>query len=177
MSSRRSLYRVLGFGLRVRKCVMSATGSTRRTLGLRLPHCGLVLLSIVVKRVSKFGVTDVVGGGGSARGVPVVFVATGSARGSALAKFGLKTSSCVSGPFSLHRIVVEMGTILQHATNMRARIPRRLVCGKLSIGVPGGGMSVGGRRVSLAGGRFRVLLLLLRGRKHMFSHRSVLTGM
>lgn len=178
ISSRRSLYRVLGFGLRGRKCFISATGSTRRTLGVRLARCGLLLLSIVVKRVSKFGVTGVLGGGGTATSVPVVFVATGSARGSAMAKFGLKTSSCVSGPFSLHRIVTHIGTILQHADPARkGRTRRRLRCGKLLISVAGGGIDVSNVRVSLAGGRFRVLLLLLRGGNHMFSHRSVLTGM
>lgn len=176
ISSRRSLYRVLGFGLRGRKCRMSATGSTRRTLGVSVDDCGLLLLSIVVKRVSKFGVTGVLGGSGGATRIPVVFVATGSARGSAIAKFGLKTSSCVSGPFSLHRIVTHIGTMLHHATAMRARgTPRRVACRALAVSVAGGGMDVSSRRMTLAGGRFRVLFLLLRGGNHMFSHRSVLT--
>lgn len=175
ISSRRSLYRVLGFGLRGRNCRISATGSTRRTLGVSVDDCRLVLLSMVVKRVSNFGVTGVLGGSGGATGIPVVFVATGSARGSAIANFGLKTSSCVSGPFSLHRIVTHIGTMLQHATATRAReTPRQLICRSLIVSVAGGGIDVSNRRIRLAGGRFRVLLLLMRGGKHMFSHRSVL---
>lgn len=175
ISSRRSLYRVLGFGLRGRNCRISATGSTRRTLEVSVNDCDLLLLSIVVKRVSNFGVTDVLGGSGGATQVPVVFVATGSARGSAIANFGLKTSSCVSGPFSLHRITTHIGTMLEHAQRKRARrTPRRVICGALMLSVVGGGIYVSNRRTPLAGGRFRVLLLLLRGGKHMFSHRSVL---
>lgn len=176
ISSRRSLYRVLGFGLRVRKCRMSATFDTRRTLGVSVTSCRLLLLSIVVNRVSKFGVTDVLGGRRGATSVPVVFLATGSARGSVLANFGLKTSSCVSGPFSVHRIITHIGTILHHASSGRG-IPRGryLGCRALSLSAGHVGTSMSKRRIPLAGGRFRVLGLLLRGGKGIFSHRRVLS--
>lgn len=161
----------------MRKCRISATGSTRRTLRVSVTSCSLLLLSIVVKNVDKFRLTGGLGRGPVATRIPVVFLATQSARGSALAKFGLNTSSCVSGPFSVHRIVMHVHTMLHHATrrgNDTSR-PGIVNCRKLILSLSEGAIDVSNRTIPFAGARFRLLRLLLRRGNEIFSHRRLVS--
>ncbi len=177
MSSRRALYRILGVGLRGRKCSISATLDTRRTLEVSLEGCSLVLLSVVVKRVDKVHLTEVLGTSIDASSVPVVFYATHSSRSSVIGNLGLNTSSCVAGPCSMEGIVTEIGAILEEASKRgMTRHGGSLSISKLSLSLSLGAYRISNRRIGLAGGRFRLLTFLVTGGNGVYSESRVLTG-
>lgn len=154
-----------------RKCRVLGTCSKVRTLRvLRGRRIGLLVVSIVVPELSKVHTALGVHRGGD---LPVVVLSTGSRSASGVLKLGVNTSSCMAGPFGPLRLITQIGSRLEQfgRLNKATRRPGRAVCGmnNLRVGSSLGRMAMSKRFIGLAPVRCGVLLLLVGGRKGMFS--------
>lgn len=120
--------------------------------------CSVTMLSIVVPGGSNFALTRRVHR--RATSLPVMFLATGALGRSVLRNFGVNTSSCVAGPFSVRRLIFHMRTVLHHMHNGGAG--RSAVCrvNGFAFSARGRLLAVNSRRAGLAAGRGRLLTLL-----------------
>lgn len=132
---------------------------------LRGGRFSLVLLSIVLPGVDNFRLVSCVGNFSA----PMVFVATGSSVSSEICKLGLKTSSCVAGPFGVSRLRTEISTMLQECGGTGAGLD----FGSVMVSAGSEVIAGGKMRVSLALGRCRVLLLFMHGGGVTLCHRVV----
>lgn len=107
----------------------------------------------------------------SAHGLPVVVLATGDDRCSAIMNLSDKTSSCVPGPFHVVRLVSEVHTLLEEA---RSSNTRRCQAKGLCIYPSERVTAMSGGGMGLALGRCRMLYLLLGGDKAMLSEARLL---
>lgn len=82
-----------------------------------------------------------------------------------MGKLGVKTSSCVLGPFSRRRLLTEVRTILEEARSRR----KVLSFGNLMLGPGSCRLLFRSGRVLLAPGRFTVVKLFLKGQGGIFS--------
>lgn len=148
---------------------MMGTCSKRRTL--RVLHAGgvsLVIVSIVVPGLSKVHTAFRTHG---ADDVPVVVLSTGARSTSGVLKLGIKTSSCIAGPFGPLRLITHIGSRLQHCAALSDAPSNSTICrtNNLIVGSRLGGIAMSKRRIGLAPVRCGVLLLLVGGGKGMFS--------
>ncbi len=135
-------------------------------------HCSLYILSIVVPGGSNFRLTRRVHRVGAR--VPVVFLATGGLGRSVFSKFGVNTSSCVAGPFSVRRLIFHVRTVLHHIGN--GGIGRAGVCGLngFAFSARHRVLTVNSGRAGLAAGRDRLLSLLYTRTGSILRHRLTL---
>lgn len=162
MRSSRDVHRVRDVTLGGDGCVIDTFRGTGRFCGgLSRLMPSLVLLSIVLPSRDNCSVIEGLEGHPTARSVPVVVIATGAARVSVVGKLSKNTSSCVGGPFSVVRLVAEMGTLLEEATGRR---PGLLGLSSLIVSRRHRIIAIGGRPISLACGRCRLLELLVNDR-------------
>lgn len=159
--------------LRGRGCRVVRTrgkGRTLRLLGGR--RISLYLLSVVVPRVSKCRILRRLHG---ADGVPIVVLSTGSTSSRGVLKLGLKTSSCLTGPFGPLRTMTHIGSGVHQFCTLKAT---RLSSGVLAIQSlrlsPRNYMLGGGKRpVRLASMRCQVVRLFVGRPKGIFAGRRV----
>lgn len=160
--------------LRDRKCgIFRTTSNVRKLRILRGRRVRLTVVSVVVPHVSKVHVAV-----GLHRGCsfPMVVLSTGSRRISGVAKLGVKTSSCIAGPFAPVRLVTHIGSRLEHCHEfLRGLAPRRgmRIVKKLRVGRSAMRIAVSNGPIGLAPVRCGVLLLLTGGPKEIFSSRRV----
>lgn len=174
--SRREITRLLGEKLRRSNCRIIITFS--KVVKLQVFGSGafrLVVSSVVLPGLSNFRLSGRVEGVGPT--VPVLVLATLKSASSGLRKFSTNTSSCVIGPFSFERLGTHVGMLLGHSTRGVQRMPRRLVCTSLGVGLGDGAMCEGRYRVGLSPGRCGLLICVMRGTRHMLDHMRVTSGM
>lgn len=177
-SSSGSVMRTVSVCLARRKCRILGTCSNSRTVGmLGDGRISLLVVSIVVPQLSKVQTAL-----GVQRGVdlPVVVLSTGSRSTSGVLKLGVNTSSCVAGPFGPLRLMTEMGSRLEHCARLKDATESsgrdRFQAKKLIVESSLGRIAISNRGIGLAPVRCGVLLLLIGGRKGIFSVGRVCRG-
>lgn len=160
-------------------CRIAATIGKRSTLrGMRRTSPRVVLDSILVPHVSNVRLIGRLGKGLSAYRVPIILLATHARVRRGLRKLGVKTSSCVAGPFSSHLLMFHYGGLIGGHHGLR-----RCFAGRPAIRAPiltAGPLS--GRFLSrivtmfrrrLSSSSFAVSVLT---RRVLISHAEVCTG-
>lgn len=153
-----------------RKCSMAITGgigSTCRVLGGRA--FSLCVLSLALPSNDNCSMYHRVGGSNS---FPMVFLATCSSRIGIIVNLSLKTSSCVSGPFEVGRLLTEVGDILHECDGSS---PSKIMdINSVGMGAGRTGICGGNTRVVLATVRCGLLLVFVGGEKGILSERHLL---
>lgn len=151
-----------------RNCAAVLTTSEGRTVGGVSDSMSLLVMSVKLPSKSKVGLCRRLRGG---KGVPTVFLATGSSRGSVLGTFSAKTSSCIIGPFSVGMLLGHVRIILGEGSGRGAFVYKRIV-----LCSSGGRIFIKTARVFLAIGRCRLLRCLVVGRGRILAGRVVVRG-
>lgn len=102
------------------QCGISATQGKRRTcyrtVGRRP---SLILASVIVPKVSKVRLYHGVGRGSQASTVKIVLLATRGLRGCRMSKCHIKTSTCMTGPFSLRILFSHVSGLITQRGGVR----------------------------------------------------------
>lgn len=106
--------------------------------------------------------------------MPIVVLATHNARDSGITKLSTNTSSCIIGPFSPHRLVTHVHTILHHN---KARTRGAIAYKPLAVGRTHFSTGIRKRPVGLNIVRFGVLLILTSSPNHICSQTRLLSQM
>lgn len=172
MSSSGRLYTLVGGYIRRRGLSTMMTRNNLRNLELLRgggSAYSLVVLSIVVPSVGKFRMLRGVQRGG---GIPILVLATGDSRRSGISNLQLKTSSCLAGPFKVGRLVTHIGSLVQHCAALGPIAKGRttaVLLGSVMVSGVGQAMAIRGLPMSLANGRFSLLLFLTSGGNQIFA--------
>ncbi len=151
--SRHSLRRLVAGTLGRRNCIIRGTVSFQATVsGLTKCDCSYILLSVGLP--SNYNVRVLRRVGGATGGLGIVVVSTHSSVSSGIQKLRLKTSSCLTGPFRVIRLVTQV-----HDITHEARGRNRLTCETKGIILrrTSHGLAISKGAIRLLGGRFSVL--------------------
>lgn len=108
--------------LRGRGCTMSVTGSKRLNCRRTSANvCSVIVLSLVLPGVGNCRILSTLHE--SKSGIPMLVLSTGARVSSGVRKFAANTSSCVAGPFRVHRLLVHVRTVDEHDGRRSASRP------------------------------------------------------
>lgn len=141
------------------------TGTLKRTFSL-------VLLSVVLPNQSNFRVYHAVHTAGS---VPVLVMSTQRRSVSGVHNLNLNTSSCVIGPFDPGRLMTQIGNRLTQCRRLASHRARHSIlhCKSLRVSRDNRHIFIGKGRITLPGGRFRLLLFFTGGPSVIFDGRAL----
>lgn len=174
--SRRLVQRALTLKLTRRNFSVLVTRSNLATLSLlnnatATDHAGhpivsLIILSLVLPNVGKLSLYHLLHRRNVS--IPVLVLDTGNARASHIINLRVKTSSCLAGPFNVHRLITHYHTLLQQRrTGARPRPSGILAFRSVALRPRRYQIFLQNRRIGLSPGRFHVLRLFVKRPQHI----------
>lgn len=158
-------------GRKVRTRNFSYSNRFGTTITQQIPST--ILLSVVLPSASNLTVVHHLHTSHLATAIPVVVLATGSARLSGIVTLSNNTSSCLAGPFSLVRLTDHYHTLLHH-NNVIGRTDSILDINSVILSPDRHRIAITNRPLGLALHRFSLLRCLVHGPNIIFAHRSLL---